>query len=158
MCVDRGQQQSTGGGCDANPGILSHPSPVSDCQPHSWRWLGQSNRGNLLLLYSVRFQHDEDPWWPYFELTLSSWRKWNGINCQTSCQLTSPQIGGCTSCGVYVPCIYTHARWELPQTAQVFVVVLVWHVLSANSFPCMLITSPQHSTLVATVWHILSAS
>ena len=32
---------------------------------------------------------------------------------------------GCTSGGVYVPCIYTHAGWELPQETRVFVVVLV---------------------------------
>ena len=32
---------------------------------------------------------------------------------------------GCTSDWGYVPCIYTHARWELPQATQVFVVMFV---------------------------------
>ena len=32
----------------------------------------------------------------------------------------------CTSGGVSVRCIYTHARWELRQATRVFVVVLVW--------------------------------
>ena len=32
---------------------------------------------------------------------------------------------GCTSGGVYVPCIYSHARRELPQANRVFVVVFV---------------------------------
>ena len=39
---------------------------------------------------------------------------------------------GCTSGGVYVLCIYMHARWELPQVTQVFVVVTVWCLSSAN--------------------------
>ena len=39
---------------------------------------------------------------------------------------------GCTSGGVYVPCVYTHARWELPEVTQVFVVVLVLCILSVN--------------------------
>ena len=48
-----------------------------------------------------------------------------------------PQIWnkGCIS-GVYVLCIYMHARWELP---QVFVVVLVFRISSAtwiNFFVC----------------------
>ena len=37
----------------------------------------------------------------------------------------------CTSGGAYVPCIYTHAG-ELLSAAQVFVVVLVLRILSAN--------------------------
>ena len=37
----------------------------------------------------------------------------------------------CTSGGVYVPCIYTYARWKLPQATQVFV-VLVLRISSAN--------------------------
>ena len=41
----------------------------------------------------------------------------------------------CASGGVYVPCIYTHARWELLCAAQVFV-VLVWRLLSTNDLPC----------------------
>ena len=39
---------------------------------------------------------------------------------------------GCTSGVVYIPCIYSHARWELPWETQVFAVVFVWHLLSAN--------------------------
>ena len=39
---------------------------------------------------------------------------------------------GCTSGGVYVPCIYTHARWELFLATQVFVVLLVLRISSAN--------------------------
>ena len=27
---------------------------------------------------------------------------------------THKEVWGCTSAGVYVPCIYTHVRWELP--------------------------------------------
>ena len=34
----------------------------------------------------------------------------------------------CTYGRVYVPCIYMHAKWELPQVIQVFVAVLVWHL------------------------------
>ena len=34
-------------------------------------------------------------------------------------------------CGVYVPCIYVHAWWELPQATQVFV-VFVLGILNAN--------------------------
>ena len=37
-----------------------------------------------------------------------------------------------TSCGVYVPCISSHARLELPQATQSFLAVLVWRLLSAN--------------------------
>ena len=36
----------------------------------------------------------------------------------------------CTSGGVYVPCIYTHARWESPWATEVFVVILVWRISS----------------------------
>ena len=43
---------------------------------------------------------------------------------------------GCTSGGVYVPCIYTYAGWEFPQATQVFVVVLVWR-LSNMCWFCM---------------------
>ena len=32
---------------------------------------------------------------------------------------------GCTLDGVYVPGIYSHARWELPYATQDFVVVFV---------------------------------
>ena len=38
----------------------------------------------------------------------------------------------CSSGRVYVPRIYTHARWELPSATQVFVAVLVWGLSSAN--------------------------
>ena len=40
--------------------------------------------------------------------------------------------------GVYKPCIYTHAKWELLCTTQIFV-VLVWRPLGANDLPCALI-------------------
>ena len=29
-------------------------------------------------------------------------------------------------CGVYVPCVYSHARWELPLATDVFAVVFIW--------------------------------
>lgn len=47
---------------------------------------------------------------------------------------------GCSSTpgGVDVTCISTHARWELQQATEVFVVVLVWCLLSANQLPCVL--------------------
>ena len=35
-------------------------------------------------------------------------------------------------CGIYVLCIYLHARWELPQTTQVFVVLFVRRLWSTN--------------------------
>ena len=48
----------------------------------------------------------------------------------------SPKVtltsSGCTSGGVYAPCIYMHARWDLPQVTQVFAVVLVLHISTAN--------------------------
>ena len=40
---------------------------------------------------------------------------------------------GCTSSGVYVPCIYMHARWELLYMTEVFVVVLVLCISSAKT-------------------------
>jgi len=46
---------------------------------------------------------------------------------------------GCTSGGVYVPCIYSHARWELPWTTQIFVVVFVLRLFSADYLPFVLI-------------------
>ena len=48
-------------------------------------------------------------------------------------------LWGCTSGGVDVPCIYMHARWELPYAARVFVVLLVWRLSSAYELPCVLI-------------------
>ena len=39
---------------------------------------------------------------------------------------------GCTSGGVHVLCIYLHARWELPEATQVFVIVIVWRLSSDN--------------------------
>ena len=37
------------------------------------------------------------------------------------------------SAGVYVPCIYSHARWELPYgTEQVFVVVYKHSILATT--------------------------
>ena len=39
--------------------------------------------------------------------------------------VTALFVRGCTSSGVYVPCIYTHARWELLQATHVFIVVFV---------------------------------
>ena len=41
-------------------------------------------------------------------------------------------VWGCTSDGAYVACIYSHAMWELTQVTQVFVVMFVWRLLSAN--------------------------
>ena len=38
---------------------------------------------------------------------------------------------GCTSGVVDVPCIYMHARWELPQATRVYV-VLVLRISSTN--------------------------
>ena len=47
---------------------------------------------------------------------------------------------GCTSGGVYVPCIYTHAGWELLQATRVFVVVLAWRIFERWFIPlCVLI-------------------
>ena len=40
---------------------------------------------------------------------------------------------GSTCGGIYIPCIYSHARWELPQVTQVFVVVSVCDVFWALS-------------------------
>ena len=40
---------------------------------------------------------------------------------------------GSTCGGIYLPCIYSHARWELPQVTQVFVVVSVCDVFWALS-------------------------
>ena len=42
------------------------------------------------------------------------------------------EIRGCAIDGVYVCCIYLHARWELLQVILVFVVVFMCHLLSAN--------------------------
>ena len=39
---------------------------------------------------------------------------------------------GCTSGRAYVPYIYSHARWELPQVIQVFVVEFVWCLPGIN--------------------------
>ena len=39
--------------------------------------------------------------------------------------------GTASSDGVYVPCIYMHARWELPYATQVFVVIAL-RILSTN--------------------------
>ena len=39
---------------------------------------------------------------------------------------------GYTSGGVYIPCIYSHARWKLPQVTQAFVAVFVWYLSSTN--------------------------
>ena len=49
-----------------------------------------------------------------------------------------PNHWRCTS-GVYVPCIYSHTRWEAPQVTLVFVVMLVWHLSNTNRIPCLLI-------------------
>ena len=70
-----------------------------------------------------------------------------------------------TAGGVYVRCIYTHARWELPKATQVFVVVLVWRISRANCRPCVLIqnktnfrnwTKNRGSTLKQNPWNRLS--
>ena len=50
---------------------------------------------------------------------------------------------GCTSGGSLCTFMYTHARWELPQATQVFVVVLVLRIWSANYLPCVLIQSSK---------------
>ena len=42
--------------------------------------------------------------------------------------------------GVYVPCIYLCARWELRQATQVFAVVLVWCHSSTNQLLCVLLS------------------
>ena len=58
---------------------------------------------------------------------------------------------GCTYGGVYVPCIYSLARWEIQEATQVFVVVLVLRISSANSLPCVLILhkrSGPHLTFI----------
>ena len=39
-------------------------------------------------------------------------------------------VWGCLSGGVYVPCIYSYARWELLLAIQVFTVVFVWRLSS----------------------------
>ena len=44
----------------------------------------------------------------------------------------SPGMRGYTPGGVYVPCIYSHARWELLQATRVFVVVFVWRLPFAH--------------------------
>ena len=52
----------------------------------------------------------------------------------------------CTSGGVYVPCIYTHARWELPKANLVFGVVLVfWALISSLVcwFPMVSVTTSK---------------
>ena len=46
---------------------------------------------------------------------------------------------GCTSGGIYAPCIYSQARWELPSATRVFVGVLVLRISSVNYLPCVLI-------------------
>ena len=46
---------------------------------------------------------------------------------------------GTSSGGIIVRCIYTHARQELPNATQVFVVVLVLRISIANELPCVLI-------------------
>ena len=65
---------------------------------------------------------------------------------------------GRPSGGVYVPCIYTHARWELPQATQVFVVVLVLRISSGNYLPCALILR-EHSgpRSVSDLWFMSSS-
>ena len=40
--------------------------------------------------------------------------------------------------GVYVPCIYPHARWELLQATQVSVVVFAWCLSSSDYVPSVL--------------------
>ena len=55
---------------------------------------------------------------------------------------------GCTSCGVYVPCIYSHARWELPQATQVFVVLFYVFRALINSLVCRL-CYPTHTDKVS---------
>ena len=62
----------------------------------------------------------------------TNWLLLKGITVLLSRYITSTR--GCTSDGVYVPCIYTHARWELLWVTQIFVVVFEWHVLSAYWF------------------------
>ena len=43
---------------------------------------------------------------------------------------TAPELWA--SGGVYVPCIYSYAKWELPLATQVFVVVFVWCLSRAD--------------------------
>ena len=49
---------------------------------------------------------------------------------------------GCTSGGVCVPCICSHARWQLPSAIQIFVVCQLWcmqRMSSAFNSDCLLI-------------------
>ena len=55
------------------------------------------------------------------------------VHAQINCK-TAVGLWGCSSGGVYVPCTYSHARCVLPQANQVFVVVFVWRLSSANYF------------------------
>ena len=49
-------------------------------------------------------------------------------------------VRGRTSGAVYLPCVYSHARWRLPSNRNpVFVVVFVGRFSSANQLPCLLI-------------------
>ena len=48
---------------------------------------------------------------------------------------TVTETRGCASGGVHLPCIYIHARWELPSATQVFVLMFVWCLwVLINSF------------------------
>jgi len=49
------------------------------------------------------------------------------LTCVNTRYITPPEVHP-----VYAPGIYTHARWELRQTALVFVVVFVLHISSTN--------------------------
>ena len=43
----------------------------------------------------------------------------------------------------YVPCVYSHARWELPLATRILVAVFVWHLSSADELPCVLTLQKQ---------------
>jgi len=65
---------------------------------------------------------------------------------------------GRPSGGVYAPCIYTHARCELPQATQVFVVVLVLRISSGNYLPCVLILHERSGPRsVSDLWFMSSS-
>ena len=60
----------------------------------------------------------------------------------------------------YVPCVYTHARWELPLATQVFVVVLVLCILRPPRSQLLApgVFKPSCSTPFTPFLHLVSTS
>ena len=96
-------------------------------QVGNWKWSGAWVCSSLLL-----------PWlWQLVAVSCPSRLHCSAPQCYCSsmaaqsrysymCWIASRNwIWGCTSGRVEVPCIYLHARWELPWATQVFVVVLI---------------------------------